>query len=360
MKKYISRLFWIVIFGLCQIITSTAQSDNINAVSTNLVLYNTNIGTLNTQNVCELIPNSELSSKVASVLAEIKDFNRHDDLGIDIKRSQSFLDLINITPAIIKIWNKLAIAGRRELRKEKAALEAFRDLINDNKTKELLANNTELEGIMAKMESFKIGDDATDFAKICNDVRKMINDALPADVSKIKNIATFLGNSGFTNASEYTRRHADLMVQKITQNGAFIKNADNFTFEFKEIVENAPNAVADFDFVVDGIRYVGEIKAGDNVITSNFTSQMINYFGRVNDLRNVKSFRRVGVPLSKTAVVDHWKANFAMKNQKVIDLVNKYKIEELKIPGTLDEFTIEDFLRNNDDWFNVIFNSNFS
>nr|HMP31595.1 hypothetical protein [Saprospiraceae bacterium] len=247
MKNIMMKLLWLVFFGFYQITPSEAQSDHINSVGSNFVLY-TNSFTLNTQEVCGIPTNSELSSKVASVLTEIENFNKYADLGKDISRSQSFLDLINITPAIIKIWNKLAIAGKTQLRKEKLALEAFRDLIDDNKTKALLAINTGLEAIMAKMESFKIGDDANDFAKICNDVRKMINDALPDDVSKIKNIGAFLGSSGFTNGSAYTRRHADLMLQKIIQNGDFIRNADEITFEFKEIIEGAPNAVADIQF----------------------------------------------------------------------------------------------------------------
>ena len=184
----------------------------------------------------------------------------------------------------------------------------------------------------------------------------MINDALPADVPKIKNIGTFLGNSGFTNASVYTRRHAELMVEKIIKNGNFIKNADEFTFEFKEIVQDAPNAVADFDFIIDGVRYVGEIKAGDNVITSNFTSQMINYFGRVEDLRHVKSFRRDGVPLSKKAVVDHWVANGLVDNQRVKSLFEKYKGGD---PFDDNEEFVK-YLNDNNGWFDEIFNSNFN
>ncbi|WP_221391420.1 hypothetical protein [Dyadobacter sp. NIV53] len=133
-----------------------------------------------------------------------------------------------------------------------------------------------------------------------------------------------LGSSGFTNASDFTRRHADLGLQKIRENADFIKNAENVKFEELANYDGIPNAIADIDFVKEGKRYVGEFKAGDAVITSNFHTQCINYFQRVTDLRNFKLFRRPDVILTKQTVIYNWVSKGVVNDESFKNLVRQY------------------------------------
>lgn len=102
------------------------------------------------------------------------------------------------------------------------------------------------------------------------------------------------------------------------------------------------------------VTYVGEFKAGDQVITSNFSTQCTNYMQRVNDLSNFKLFRRSDVSLSKQSVINEWVSKGVLDNDKVQDLIKKFGAGY-----DFDANSIQDFLESNNGWFDSIFNSNF-
>lgn len=160
-------------------------------------------------------------------------------------------------------------------------------------------------------------------------------------------------------------------MQKIKENGNFIKNADEVKFEEFANYEGVANAVADVQFekiAPDGITkitYVAEFKAGNQVITSNFSSQSINFMQRINDLKHYKVFRRADINLTKQAVINDWVSKGVTNDGVVQDLFKKYD-QEISNSGivwnditTTKKQKVEQFLNSKSDWFDLIFNSNF-
>ena len=125
------------------------------------------------------------------------------------------------------------------------------------------------------------------------------------------------------------------------------------------------NAVPDILVIKSGAggttkRIIAEVKAGDNVITSNFNSQCLRYFQEIADVEDLRLFRRSDVTLTKQQVIESWK-NGVTNNQKVRELFTDYynRINDADIDVTFTQAQLENFLSTNDNWFNLIFNSSF-
>ncbi len=104
-------------------------------------------------------------------------------------------------------------------------------------------------------------------------------------------------------------------------------------------------------------------KAGLQVITSNFSSQSINFMQRVNDLKHYKVFRRADVTLNKQAVINDWVSNGVTNNGVVQDLFTKYYNTlnpNNELTQSMTKIQLESFINNNSNWFDEIFNSNFN
>jgi len=290
----------------------------------------------------------DLLEALTRFTSRLKDGSLTDALKKDLT-DQNFFKALDADLDLVENWEILQRNNRTVLKLSKEALDALKKLRSNPKIIALKID----DDILGKMKSYEIGVNSTSFAKICNDVDDILTNALPA-ANKINGLDKLLGSAGLGNASRFTRRHADFGIEKIKQNGNFLKNADEIKFEEFSSYDGVANAVADMDFFKDGKRYVAEFKAGDNVISSNFSSQCLNFMQRVEDLKNFKSFRREGVPLSKQSVITDWSNNGVLDNGKVQSLIKNF--------GKGYDFemnTIKDYLQSNDDWFDSIFNSNF-
>lgn len=101
------------------------------------------------------------------------------------------------------------------------------------------------------------------------------------------------------------------------------------------------------------------MKAGDNVITTNFNSQSLRYFQDIADVRDLRLFRRDGVPLTKQQVIDSWISGGVLDNDQVFNLFRKYDNDVTQTFSLFDESQLESYLKSNSEWFDTIFNSSF-
>jgi hypothetical protein len=80
----------------------------------------------------------------------------------------------------------------------------------------------------------------------------------------------------------------------------------------------------------------------------------------LEDINDLRLFRRSDVTLTKEQVINSWK-NGVTNNQKVRELFTDYynRINDADVDVTFSQAQLESFLSTNDNWFNLIFNSSF-
>ncbi len=255
----------------------------------------------------------------------------------------------------VDAWSILK--NRPQLRVKPEALEALNKVRKNTKLGDL--NIT--DDMLSKIE----GIPNVSYAQILDDLDVAIK-ALPEgkviDFHKV--IAD--GQRGLVNKNNvWDRRHSWLTLKKIKENENFLKNADEIKFEVElEQIDGISNAVPDIVITKSGTggttkKIIGEVKAGDNVITTNFNSQSLRYFQEIADVRDLRLFRRDGVPLTKQQVIDSWKNGGVLDDPKVEGLFEKFDRDVIKSGFNADLDVLEDFLKNNNTWFDTIFNSSF-
>jgi hypothetical protein len=128
-------------------------------------------------------------------------------------------------------------------------------------------------------------------------------------------------------------------------------NIDEIEFEVHlEDIDGVSNAVPDMMITKTG---------SDKIITTNFNSQSLRYFQEIADVQDLRIFRRADVQLTKQQVINSWKSSGILGNVKVKKLFEKYDEDIVKSGFDSDTESLEDFLKNDDHWFDTIFNSPF-
>ncbi|HAA21402.1 MAG TPA: hypothetical protein DCP28_22555 [Cytophagales bacterium] len=188
------------------------------------------------------------------------------------------------------------------------------------------------------------------------------------DFSKIIQTGTQRGlvNSNPTNGI-FDRRHSLLTLQVIQDNADVIRSAEKVEFEAAlETIGGIPQSVPDIKLTVNqnGVTKVilGEVYAGTAGAKSNLASQSLTYFQTIEDLNDIRFFRRLNLAdkeIAKQAVIESWKNGGLLNDQKTIDLFKKLDEEILETGFNPAVDSFEDFLKKNDEWFDLIFNNKF-
>jgi hypothetical protein len=250
---------------------------------------------------------------------------------------------------LVKSWEVLQRNGRRELKLKPDALQALNTLKKNQKLIDMGIS----DDILGKMNGFKIPPQDFSYAQICDKVGSFVDD-LPMDKVDKAGLERFLGTSNLGNASSYNVRQGVLGMDVVKANKAFLANADNIFLEHK--FTGLPyNAEPDLFFTKGGKNYIAEFKAGTDFFTGNFNDQCKAYFGQVSDLQGLRIFSRPDVAVTKSQIIAKWKSGGVLSNGDALSQFRKYSNETMPL-GAAD---LENYLTNNDDWFNMIFNSNF-
>lgn len=265
-------------------------------------------------------------------------------------------DAVVLDTELVDSWSILK--NRPKLKTDIPSLEALNRIRKNTKLGDLKIT----DDMLSKIE----GIPNVSYAQILDDLDVAIK-ALPE--GKVVDFQKVIsdGQRGLVNKNNvWDRRHSWLTLKKIKENETFLKNADEIKFEVElEQIDGISNAVPDIVVTKSGTggttkKIIGEVKAGDNVITTNFNSQSLRYFQEIADVRDLRLFRRDGVPLTKQQVIDSWK-NGVTNNQRVRELFTDYynRINDADLDITFTQAQLESFLSTNDNWFDLIFNSSF-
>jgi hypothetical protein len=293
-----------------------------------------------------------------SVLTKLEnlDFDKYasnldeDLLDLDFKSA------LNEDAELVGEWEILHDAEKPKLRKSLDALEALDRIRKNSKLSDLNITDQMLGAIE--------GIPNVGYAQILDDLDAAIK-ALPEGKTVDFYKVVSDGNRGLVNANNvWDRRHSWLTLKKIKENETFLTNADEVRFEVElERINGVNHAVPDIYVTKsdNGIAriIIGEVKAGDNVITSNFNSQCTRYFNEITDIRNLRLFRRDEVTLTKQQVIDAWKNGGLLDNPVVEGLFYKFDNDVVQSGFDPDIDLLEDYLKNNNDWFNTIFETSF-
>jgi hypothetical protein len=305
-----------------------------------------------------------LAAKIAILLnklkGKLKDASLLSKLEDDLANTK-LLDALEADNDLVNSWEVLQRNGRSQLKLIPDALQALNKLRKNQK----LIEKGVPDDILGKMQGFKIPPQDFSYVQICDKVGSFVDD-LPMDNVDKAGLERFLGTSNLGNANSYTVRHGVLGMDVVGANKGFLGNADKITFENK-FTDLPYQAEADLFFTKtvteNGISrqksYIGEFKAGETFFTDNFADQCKSYFNKVTDLQGLRIFSRPEVAVSKAQIITKWKNGGVLGNTDALSKFNDYKANILRQPGTITELNFENFLNSNDDWFNMIFNSNF-
>jgi hypothetical protein len=231
-------------------------------------------------------------------------------------------------------------------------------------------NQTDIDDLIGQMKGWGDGTSGVSYKEVCDEVNELV-DELPKNVNGLEK---FLGPQGFGNANSstsYTQRHSWVQLKRLLDNKQKLNFADEIVFERK--VVNTANGATQTSYTDVYIRIGAEIyeietKAGimffENISTnsSNFARQSYNSLKNVNKVENYKVFLNPSVKnalssTDKTNVINAWKNWENGAILKDDEILTKFKAfgEEKGYDFTIN--TVEDFLKDTDEWFNLIFNS---
>lgn len=166
-----------------------------------------------------------------------------------------------------------------------------------------------------------------------------------------------------TDSSDYTSKFVSEWVY--CQGKPLIRiNTDTDNIEFEavlETIDGIPQSVPDIKITINNKVKIGEVYAGTAGAKSNLASQSLTYFQQIDDINYLRFFRRMNLAdkaTAKSAVIDAWKKGGVLDDSRTLDLFKKYDdVLNTGFNPAVDSY--EDFLKDNDEWFDLIFNSKF-
>ncbi|MCT4613897.1 MAG: HINT domain-containing protein [Marinifilaceae bacterium] len=226
-------------------------------------------------------------------------------------------------------------------------------------------------GLTEEMLAGIRGIDGVSYADMLEELEKVM-DILPADkTSDFSKIIQTGQKRGLINNNTkngiYDRRHSWLTLKTIIENSEIFRNAKSIEFEaVLQTIDRIPQSVPDIKLIFNergrSVVKIGEIYAGKAGVKSNLASQSLTYFQEVNDLRDLRFFRRMNLSdkaKAKSAVIDAWKKGGVLDDNKVRELFRKFYRNNLNTNRNITKAELERLLTSNDDWFDLIFNSPF-
>ncbi len=296
-------------------------------------------------------------------------------------RPQSDLDDLDANPSWVEAWIAFDKASKPANKMNLSRLEILADLKAHPK---ISAINVDINAL-AKIEGF---DNLFTFEQICDKVKVMLDTALP-NHSKIKNLERFLGSQGLGNGGYATRRHAYYLMQRVIDNKTFYKTADEVKFELHgpdQLVYNVHNRTfttepdlrvkKGTDFYINEAKTHRPINSGHFLESSNLADQSIRQIANgLLKSNDVKRFRVTLHPDTKALVTTNkatWKQNVVnafenreggafLKDLNIQNLFNQYRLVTNNPAGPMinSEATLKAYLQNNDEWYELMFNSFF-
>ncbi|MGJ8733418.1 MAG: hypothetical protein ACSHW4_09740 [Cellulophaga sp.] len=290
-----------------------------------------------------------------------------ENLGKHLKESSKLAIEIKKNPSLVDSWELLLDTGRTGGTIPANALTRNIDAIE---TLHKLRSNVNVSkfGITDEMLAAIRGTDSYSYTQLLDELEKVL-DILPADkttnFSQVIQTGTQRGliNNNPVNGI-YDRRHSVLTFNTIIANEAMFRAADKIEFEaVLETIDGIPQSVPDIKLTINNKVKIGEVYAGTAGAKSNLASQSLTYFQQIDDINDLRFFRRMNLAekaTAKSAVINSWK-NGVTINQKVRELFTDYynTITNVEMEVTFTKAQLENFLSTNDDWFELMFNSSF-
>lgn len=297
----------------------------------------------------------------------------------DFKEAGSnFIAKFEGNKGLVDSWKVLSDAGRtggnnaaNALTRNIDALESLTKLRSNPKLSKLGITDSHL-GNMLKGGGWSGTPDVPSYKQLCDEVDELVK-VLPENQGS--NFSDFLGSKGFGIAGDAanTRRHSYVQLKRLLESKSILSQADEVVFERRIVNSINGKSYESFSdvYVKVGNRIIEiETKAGMEFFTnaagsgSNFAKQSFNSLKNIGDVENYKVFLNdvVRNGLDNTAdklkVIQAWK-NFEggalLKDSNIQSLFTRYGTKK----GYDFTFnTVEDFLRDTDDWFFDIFKNN--
>lgn len=227
-------------------------------------------------------------------------------------------------------------------------------------------NQVEIDNLIGQMKGWGDGTAGVSYQEICLKVNELVEE-LPQNVTGLDK---FLGSQGFGNGNNFTNRHSWVQLERLLENNQVLNLADEIIFE-NPISFNGYNSVTDVYIRMGSDIYEIETKAGikffENISgnSSNFARQSFNSLKNVNKIENYKVFLNPSVKnalsaTDKTNVINAWKNwenGVILNDGDILELFTdfaKRKSGNNSLP-TFTSQTLENYLNNTDEWFDLIF-----
>jgi hypothetical protein len=303
-------------------------------------------------NTFNLINNNAAINKLKNI-----DINDRFEFIDNICDNNNIYRSFNSEPVdILDAWHILKTNRRIYLKTSNEAIVALKNIRKNPKINELSIDDDMLGNIWGTMD--------VSYANILDDLNIAIN-SLPTQKTTDFFKVVSDGQRGLVNKNNvWDRRHSWLTLKKIKENETFFNNSDVSEIKFEvelEEIDGISHAVPDIVIFKNGgaKKILGEVKAGDNIVTSNFNSQSLNYFNQIDDIRDLRFFHRSDVQVNKQDIIDAWRNGGVLDNNNVFNLFKNYDENVIYSNYDFEMDGIEGFLNENDNWFNLLFNSIF-
>lgn len=269
---------------------------------------------------------------------------------------------------LVDAW-KVVSDKSQPLRTNPEVLESVSALRNNPNLSSKLPgmNQTDIDDLIGQMKGWGEGTTSgVSYKQVCDKVNELV-DELPSNVIGLDR---FLGSQGFANGNNFTNRHSWVQLERLLDNKQKLNLADEIIFE-TPMSFNGHNSVTDVYIRIGTDIYEIETKAGikffENVSgnSSNFARQSYNSLKNVNKVENYKVFLNPSIKnglsaTDKTNVINAWKNlenGAVLKDGDILELFTdfaKRKSGNNSLP-TFTSQTLENYLNNTDEWFDLIF-----
>ena len=280
----------------------------------------------------------------------------------DFEEKITSLQALQGDNALLDAW-QLLTSRSTVIRREIASLQAVKTIRQNPK----FAKFGLTDDIFKNINGGKIGNFDKSFADVINEIDELIK-ILPE--GKVNNLDKFIGTSGFGNGASSTVRSAYTTSQYLRANSSKLINAV-IEFEYS-IAGTGANSITDIVVRINSEIIHVETKAGDYFFSyvtsdgSNFGAQSYNMLFDANRFENVKVVLNSEVKASlndanvlatqKARVIAAWKKwdNGAILKSGAI----RIKYNNLTNQNLQNAIDFENALRDNNQWFDLMFKNN--
>ncbi|NSL85534.1 TPM domain-containing protein [Chitinophaga sp. Mgbs1] len=260
---------------------------------------------------------------------------------------------------LLEAWRGLHNAGRDKLKKEIGSVEKLMEVRRNSE-------NLTHFGITDDMLVNLRGSIDHSYVDALEELNKAVNN-LPkgeGQVEKFSEVIRSGNNRGLTapDPASFDPLHSYVILKKINENAALISQADKVIFETKlTAMAGVENAVPDVLIRVNNgsRKIIFEIKTGEG-ITKNFNTQCRRYFYELASIGDLRIYSQVSNKIDKAEVIAAWKRGGLLEDTRIRGMFSDFIEERGMTYQITNKDTFEQFLKADNDWYNLIFNSNFT